>query len=215
MADVNDGTGAGLLVFLEWAGSRGEVNSRTAGARAVAVRKVLAVEGAPIDSVDIRKVDVEDLLERWETLNRTRYSTETLGVYRSRFRMAVKSYLAWLDKRPDWKSAGRRRLVVKKRSPEAGNGASPKEQRGRVQPTSSSQVVGEQSDGHAAHDVATPPVTPMIPYDVPLRTGGDLRARLVLPADLTRADARRLSRFIESLAFDSDQSPPLPPAEGS
>jgi hypothetical protein len=55
----------------------------------------------------------------------------------------------------------------------------------------------------------------MIPYDVPLRTGGDLRARLVLPADLTRADAQRLSRFIESLAFDSDQSPPLPPAEGS
>jgi hypothetical protein len=50
------------------------------------------------------------------------------------------------------------------------------------------------------------PLTPetqastMVPYDLPLRPG--LRARLVLPEMLTRADADRIAAFVNSLAFD-------------
>jgi hypothetical protein len=44
----------------------------------------------------------------------------------------------------------------------------------------------------------------MIPYEVPLRPSDSREdtARLILPADLTRADADRLTAFIMSLAFD-------------
>jgi hypothetical protein len=187
------------------------MNPKTAHARAVAVRQVLSVDDAQPDSVDIRILDIDDVLERWETLNRTKYATRSLEVYRSRFRNAVTSYIAWLDKRPDWKTAGRKKLVVKKRSPQIGNGS--KEPRTReVRSTSSSSRVRERSEREPAHDVASL-VTPMIPYEVPLRS--NLRARLVLPEDLTRADADRLANFIQSLAFDSNALPLRPSAEDS
>src|SRR5690348_588440 len=101
----NDGTGAGLLEFLAWAGSRGEITPGTAKSIAVSTRKVLATEPDP-DRVDIRNLDVADLFDRFETLNRTNYSSDSLAVYRSRFFNAVAMYVAWLDKRPDWKTAG-------------------------------------------------------------------------------------------------------------
>jgi hypothetical protein len=47
--------------------------------------------------------------------------------------------------------------------------------------------------------VASPAVA-MVPYDLPLRPG--LRVRLVLPEILTQADAKRITAFVTSLAFD-------------
>ena len=52
-------------------------------------------------------------------------------------------------------------------------------------------------------DTAATTPRPFIPYDIPLGDGE--RARLVLPADLTRAEADRLCRVIQT----------LPLAEGS
>ena len=42
-----------------------------------------------------------------------------------------------------------------------------------------------------------------IPYDVPVREGG-VRARLVLPADLSETEADRLCAFIRAVAFPDD-----------
>ncbi len=39
-----------------------------------------------------------------------------------------------------------------------------------------------------------------IPYEVPVREGG-IRARLVLPADLSETEAGRLCEFIRAVAF--------------
>ena len=100
MADVSDGTAAGLIAFLEWAGSRGEINPATASSRAVAVRRVLEIENAPLESIDLRQLDIQDLLNRFETLKRLEYTSESMKVYKSRLRASVESYLAWLDKRP-------------------------------------------------------------------------------------------------------------------
>jgi hypothetical protein len=204
MGEAADGTGAGLLEFLDWAGSRGEITQATAKAMAVAVRKVLAVEPDP-DAVDVRALHVADIFGRFETLNRTGYSTDSLATYRSRFSTAVAMYLAWLDKLPGWKTAGR----AERRAPGSavavagrGNGkpaAKPRPGRSRTgapaarQPSSDPEPVAEPS-----------PVSPMIPYDLPLRPG--LRVRLVLPEVLTRADASRIAAFVSSLAFDQDDT---------
>ncbi len=42
-----------------------------------------------------------------------------------------------------------------------------------------------------------------IPYEVPVREGG-IRARLVLPADLSETEAGRLCEFIRAVAFPDD-----------
>jgi hypothetical protein len=205
VADVSDGTAAGLLEFLGWAGSRGEINAGTASARAVAVRRVLDIEGVPLESVDLRAVNLGEILDRFETLKRTEYTTDSMDAYKSRFKSSVNMYLAWLDKSPDWKRSGRpgagvasppRRKAPKLRSPSEKASSLAQDDEAADQPAASS-ASGEPS-----------PVLRMIPYEVPLRPGSDMRARLVLPDDLTKADADRLSRFIQSLAFGpSDEAP--------
>lgn len=215
MADVSDGTAAGLLDFLEWAGSRGEINAGTASSRAVAVRRVLDIEGMPLEGIDIRGLDVDSVLDRFETLKRTDYSSDSMDVYKSRFRSSVNSYLAWLDKSPDWKRAGRpatgqgnrasatKRKINKPKNPSTGSvGADPK-----------AGLADQEGTGAPAVDPGTMPR--MIPYEVPLRPGTDMRVRLVLPDDLTKADADRLSRFIQSLAFGPSDMAPRESAPGS
>jgi hypothetical protein len=207
MSEAADGTGAGLLDFLEWAGSRGEIAQATAKAMAVAVRKVLAIEGNP-DAVDVRALHVADIFGRFETLNRTGYSTDSLATYRSRFSTAVAMYLAWLDKLPGWKTAGR----ADRRAP--GSAVAVAGGQGNDKPAARRRPSRSRTGASAARQpspdtepVAEPsPASPMIPYDLPLRPG--LRVRLVLPEVLTRADASRIAAFVSSLAFDQDDTQP-------
>lgn len=49
--------------------------------------------------------------------------------------------------------------------------------------------------------IRTPPIS-FIPYDIPVRPG--VRARLVLPADLTAAEAERLCRTVRAVAFPDE-----------
>src|SRR5688500_4193889 len=109
MRDTGVGTGADLLAFLAGAVESGDLNPSTGNAQRVAVARVLEAEDDP-DSVDIRQLDVERALERFEIRNRQNYSAGSLATYKTRFRNAVAMYLAWLQGDPSW------RLVVKSRS---------------------------------------------------------------------------------------------------
>ena len=155
-------------------------------------RKVFAVEADP-DRIDVRRLDPEDIFGRFETLNRLNYTTESLETYSSRFYRGTSMYLAWLDKRVDWKSANLRApskvLAVKS----ASTGKSSSKPKLRRLPTT--QVSNGQLE---VLDSVPSAATPMVPYDLPLRPG--LRVRLVLPEMLTQADAKRVAAFVNSLA---------------
>jgi hypothetical protein len=203
---ANDGTGAGLLAFLEWTASHGELRPNTAQSIAVATRRVLAVEADP-DAVDVRNLDREGLFDRFETLNRTNYTTASMKVYRSRFYKGLTMYLAWLDKRPDWKTAARPDgAEVTARSASNGRPAG----KGKARRVVHVEAISRQMrDGMAAVRSESGSGSQMVPYDLPLRPG--LRVRLVLPEMLTRADAKRIAAFVDSLAFDQAE----PPQEGA
>jgi hypothetical protein len=204
--DSKDGTGAGLLEFLEWAGTRGELVPATARAITASTRKVLEVEADP-DAVRILEVDPADLFNRFETLNRTKYTSESLSSYRSRFFNAVAMYQAWLDRRPDWRAAGGwgRRSAKGSGKPARENGEvirrstnrSTRKRTATANPPSAFERLAAEDRPMIAQVQVD---TPMVPYDLPLRPG--LRVRLVLPEVLTRADADRIAAFVGSLAFD-------------
>lgn len=202
MSEAADGTGKGLMAFLDRTGERGEINRSTARSIRVACGKVLAVEGDP-GSVDIRNLDAEEIFSRFETLNRLNYSTESMKVYRSRFLNGIAMYRARLDGRSDWKTAGgwnrRGSGEGRKSAKEGGKAARAKAPR-------------QQDPAAAAPDApaaGNPPAGPadgapaLVPYELPLRRG--LRVRLALPEDLTQADAERISAFVGSLAFSQDE----------
>jgi hypothetical protein len=197
MSEPERSSGAALLDFLKWAGDKGELNASTAGSFAVAVRNVLAIEEDP-DNVDIRSIDAERLLERFETLNRTKYSTSSLNTYKGRFRNAVTLFLAWLDGEPDWKGPLKRRASANK----------PRRDEAKVK--KHPETAGSHSTGPTEHPGDTPTTSPahkgsnLIAYRLPLRP--DLIVQLDLPVELTQADANRISAFVKSLAFTPEDS---------
>jgi hypothetical protein len=192
--EASDGTGAGLLAFLDWAGTRGEMAPATAKNIAVAAGKVLAVEPDP-DTVDVMRLDPEDIFGRFQTLNRLGYSTDSLSTYRSRFFKGIAMYRAWLDKRPDWKSATLRPPTKAVAVRSATNGKPTPKAR-----TKRSAEAGPRPPLEPTEQPSPPSSSAMVPYDLPLRPG--LRVRLVLPEMLTQADAKRITAFVTSLAFD-------------
>jgi hypothetical protein len=186
MSEANDGTGAGLDAFLDWAGSRGEMNQATAQSFRVACKAVLSLEHDP-ETIDVRALDVEALLSRFETLNRTKYSSASMGTYKSRFRSSVAMYLAWLANDPGWKPS--RGTTVRSAS-----GPRSKRKPATVLDSSS------KADSVVPLPVAVP-APQMVAYDLPLRP--DLIVRLTLPVDLTLADSNRVAAFVRSLAFSA------------
>lgn len=187
MTDMDAATGAGLKEFLDWVVKRGEINPSTGNAQRVAATKILASEDDP-DRTDIRALDVERLLYRFENQNRTSYSTASLATYKTRFRNAVSMYLAWLDGDPTWKNVIRTRRSS---------------QPSRL--TRSASVKTDESDTEVAESsrpvrtYARSVSAPTVTYQLPLRP--DLLVQIELPVDLNPSDADRVAAFVRSLAF--------------
>ena len=196
VADKNAGTGLGLREFLTWAAGRGDLNPSTVNVLKAATASVLDVEDEP-DSVDVRALDVDSILDRFTTLNRTRYAPASMKTYQSRFRTAVTLYKSYLDGDPNWK-----KTVKPRRSPEGGTrpGKSSRAEPNR-DPTPTIGVT--LADSGAGNDESQLLVT----HNFPLRP--NMIVQLRLPVDLTTADAARIAGFVKSLAFEAPaDSPP-------
>ncbi|GAB2974145.1 hypothetical protein [Saccharothrix stipae] len=200
MTAPEEATGAGLLQFLTWAGQRGEMNPATAAAFTSASRNILNIEDNP-EEVNLREIDVDQLLERFENRNRTKYSTSSLNTYKGRFRQSVALFLAWLDKDPNWKSSLKRRTKA--------NNAAKKVAPPSAPPTTPKSVADERKSLRAEPPPPSPEETTLVPglirYQLPLRP--DLLVNLDLPVDLTSADAARIAAFVKSLAFEPVEPP--------
>src|SRR5680860_65682 len=169
-----DGTGTGLSEHWNWAAKRGLMNDNTAGALRSACTQVLAVE-ENWESLDVRRLDVDDFINRFENLRKKDFTPQSLATYGSRFRRAVKSYLDYLDNPKSWRFEGRERTTQRERNLQRQSALKPVE-------TSSAESVE------------------MVAYPFPVRAG--VMAEIVLPADLRSSEAKRLAALLESVAID-------------
>jgi hypothetical protein len=183
------GTAADYMRFLEWAERTGELPKSTVVNWRVASTKVLQIEDN-WQEVNVANFDLDAHLGRFATLKRTAYSASSLNAYKSRTKVGIEAYRMWLAHETDWK-------------PRAG-GRPAKAGPGKIiRPSSTisgsqavavdSKVSISETSGYVPHHTA------LIEYPFPLRPG--LRALLALPEDLTEKEARRVARFVESLAF--------------
>lgn len=192
---IGSGTGAGLLAFLDWTIEKNELNKATAAALKTGVRNVLSVEDDP-SLVDLRSLDMDNFLVRFTNKTRGQFKDKSQEVYRQRFRQSVGMYLAWLDG-TEWRPP---RL----RPNSTGNGTPSAAAVRRPGQRSETTVEPNGADHGARKPDGAPPAAPapgLIEYPFPLRPG--LRARLMLPEDLTAAEAERVSAFIRALAFEA------------
>src|SRR5437899_6948204 len=102
------------------------MNSNTASGLRAACTQVLSVLGEEADTVDIKTLDIEDTLTRFQNLKKREFTPGSLGTYKQRFRKAVTSYLDYLNDPGGWKPKSLDRSVAErseKTSAGGGNGA--------------------------------------------------------------------------------------------
>lgn len=195
MADSMDGTGGGLVAFLDYAGDKGLLTHANANAIKVGVREVLLhTEGDDWESKDVRTLDVDDVLRRFEMKRATNYTPGSLKTYRSRFRNAMHLYRGFLQDPGGWRPNKPTRTTA------ASTARRRTSERAEGQPTAPQTPPPAVEEPHERPDMMT--------YPFPLRRdGGVVFARLILPHDLTPKEATRIGEHIQTLAIDVPEPP--------
>jgi len=188
--DIGTGNVTGLLAFMDFMidkgyGTAGMINPWKSAARQV----FSTVEGDDFEGLDVRNLDIDEYIDRFENRSLGKYSSESLRAYRQRFRKAVEAYRAYLAD-PNWRPQAKRAARSKK-----GEEAAPKRS-GR-----NSRVKKADVEPVAASPHPVPSSPALIAYPFPLKNGQ--MAQLHLPTQgLEREDADRLTHFIRALVFE-------------
>ncbi len=185
-------TGAGLMEFLDAAIDKGWFNIHSAKALKSACQKIFEVEQG-WENLDLRSLDTEALLDRWQNLRRNNYNDGSMRTYRTRFSQAVKMYLARLGNDPDWKTYGPATRAAPVGGAPRANGTGKR----ATAATTASPAEDHPPVPPASHPAARPS---LMDFPYPLRH--DLDVFLRLPRDLGAAEAERLCKYIRSLARD-------------
>src|SRR6266566_1204883 len=90
-----EANGKSLVEHWTWAAKKGLMNKNTTNGIRSAVVKVLSVLENWEDA-DIKALDVEQTLTRFQKLKKKDYMPTVLETYKRRFRLAVASYLSYL-----------------------------------------------------------------------------------------------------------------------
>jgi hypothetical protein len=190
---INSGTVDGLVAFCDYLIERGYAPSGAVTPWKSAAKQVFgAVEGSEYGEFDVRGLDVEEYLRRWENMERGKYKVESLQSYGSRLRRAHEAYLTYLESGTTpqlGRRVARRKEAEERSAPER-----------------------RQRDGSFGGVSGPAPVADLVDYPFPLQ-GGQL-AYVRLPRNLQRADAERLAAFVRTLVFEPQgQLPPGPSEE--
>lgn len=178
---TNDGTARGMIEFFngylvdKGYAAAGAVSPLVSASRAV----LSAMEGDAWESTDIRQIDLDDYLSRFEIKKRSDYKAESLAAYRTRFTKAVMAYRQWITdgSRPTFGAP-----------------------RGNAKPRTTNDGSGRNNEQQKVPPPAGLRSTELVAYPFPL-TDGTL-AELRLPARLPKAEAKRIAAFVEALAID-------------
>jgi len=153
------------------------MNPNTANGLRSACAKVLGVlDGG--ESVDVRTLDVEGTLARFQHLKKRDYVPTVLDTYKRRFRLALASYVSYLEDPGGWTPG-----IIER-------------------PGRGERKEHELSPPVPGRDVALP-ATGFVEFPFPLRRGQI--ARLILPRDLKASEVRRLTAFMNTLVMEENR----------
>jgi hypothetical protein len=170
-------TGKDFVEHWSWAAEKGLMNKNTASGLRAAVSQVIK----SLDNwqtVDVKNLDVEQTLTKFQNLSGKKFKPQVLATYKRRFRLAISSYLSYLEDPGNWKPR-----TVERQPRGANNGGK------EPNATTEVPVTGR-----------TLPSVGLVDYPFPLREGQNVR--LVLPRDLKAAEVKRLAAFMATLTVD-------------
>ncbi len=175
-------TMADMVAFIEKLGKENKINPNLAAQLVSSVRRVAEVEPG-WEQVDVKQLNVDELLTRFAQEKADSYGKNSLEEYQRRFRRVVSMFLGYLNDPEGWR---------------------PEIRRGRPPKSKPAAATAKKARPAAATARATAPTmngeVRMVEYPFPLRPS--LVVKLSLPADLHKAEVDRLSAFLRSLAVD-------------
>ena len=180
-------TKAALQRFLNIAAAQSLMNPNTVGGYKAAVTKVL--EQVP-DTTDVRTVDLATEVRRYNNAHPGELSPNSLGQYQRRLQVVIAELGKYVADPTKYKGRGRSPVE----SPVNGK---------RVEVKRPKAKSTEPAPTPAAAAPTPPPMPAQVAglsYAYPLR--GDFLAQVVVPRDMKAEEARRLTRFIMTLAHD-------------
>ena len=173
-------TGKGLVDHWSWAAQKGLMKKNSAGSLRSACTQVLSVMD-DWENVDINKLDVDDVINRFQNLRAQDFKPKTLHDYGNRFRRAVQSFQDYIRDPSSW-------------SPTKSNPRSSKSpKKSEAKPPKTEDRTGDEKS-------VLVETTGLVEYPFPLRQ--DTIAILQLPNDLTADEVERLNTFMKALVVD-------------
>ena len=173
-----------LMRFLDTVVAKGLMNANTAGGLKAACSRILDDLAA---TDDVRGVDVNTAVVRYNNRNPGALSTNSLAEYQRRVSRAISDFVSWVENPASFKPRAR--------------GASGKNGL-KAENASKQRAAAAHSDTpvHTVHAASSAPTSTGLPLSYPLRP--DFLAQVVIPRDLTAEEARRLGAFLMTLAAD-------------
>jgi hypothetical protein len=173
---------AALLEFLDYLANKGLMNRTTAAARKAAANNVLGILDET-EASNISKLDLDSIMARFHHLHGSRYTPETLNVYKSRTKSAIDDFLRYqrdpLNFKPGIQSSQRRS--------------------DRPKPTTSKDSSARLETGQTNLVEAPPAAVNILP--IPIRP--DLTVKIQgLPFDLTMSEASKIANVIKAMASE-------------
>ncbi len=97
----HDKSRAELLGFLDYSKSKGLLKPASAEARKAAVNQVLGILSDD-EAQDVSKIDIDQVLDRFQNLHGKRYTPDSLRTYRARVRNSIADFLRYQQNPMDY-----------------------------------------------------------------------------------------------------------------
>lgn len=170
-----------LLKFHDYLASKGLRNKNTVAARKASANKMLAILDEQ-EASDLRQVSLEQISERFFNLNKSDFTPDSLGTYRSRLKSALDEFIRYVDDPTSLKATSQKT-----------RGASNVGESGDRKVRSS----GPQENGQTIY--RAPQLLQETAVQIPIRDGIIVRL-LGLPADLKKREAQKISNVVMAFA---------------
>jgi len=174
-----------LLAFIDYASEKGLTNKNTAASRKVSVSSMLGILDDH-EAQDVRALDIDEIEKRFHNLYPTKYSPESLRVYRSRLKSSLEDFLRYQDNPASFKSS----------APSKGPKSGGKKTQDQPSNTNLPAITTHHSPPPSAHGRAT------INIPIPLQ-GSCVVTINGIPIDLTEQEAKRIANVVMALASNS------------
>jgi hypothetical protein len=195
---VSDTSGKALVEHWKWAAEKGLMNSNTASALRAACVQVMSVLDN-WETLDVRALNVDDVFSRFQNRRGRDFRPASLATYRRRFERALKLFLGYVNNPTSWRPPGRdmsaagantRKDKTIKLAP---NGSDMTDAAAESPDSPAPPLIAEQRPNFASG---------LVDYPFPLREGRF--AYLKLPVDLTAADVKRLTAYLNTLVIEPE-----------